>query len=741
MEEQIGNLAPKKIRKGKSKPALFISVGILVAAICMIVASVICLPRDKIIKTKGGNVVEVIAFENGGLLYAASDGTVAVMNEKRNVEKVYNIVSAVGERVGFGKGILRKFYKDADSDNYWGLISVTDGESSTWLFKATENGENFIIDDAVIFTGDADSVNFLERGGYLFALCSGQQIASLTRFSVNDLSAPTLGTKLYKCSQDDDDKIKLEAIKMAVGVDCMDSDGEYIYVLYDGGFLRISFDFSTEIYDESKGRSYLVDNIDTSKYFYFNLDGVSSRGGAFVEESGKFFVVAQDEYIHTFDVSEINYLEVGETMECSRVRGAYLQSTPAAHKSVFYDKRTKKAYILHESSKDVTRADLKTGKTELTASVKFDISRIVQGKSANDLYYLYTDKYETGASGRNILGFTDILRKLTEKTFKELLTTGICVGLVALTVVIILTVIVVGHKQEQAVKIVKKIFRQKFIYLAMLPSLILLVIFCYYEAIASIRLSFYDYTLENPSMIWNNFANYKEVFSSAKSGEAFGNMALFLAFDLFVAIGPPLLFAFFLSVMKLEKLSNAVRTLLFITGVVPSVAGMLIWKTGIYDTEYGALNFIIKSLGGKPVDFLGSTAYAKWSVLLMGFPFVGGYLIFYGGMMNIPSSYYEAAELEGIGIWKRLFYIDIPLIVPQLKYIFIMSFIHSLQNFARVFTTTSGYHGTATPIVIMYQNMLSHNYGLASAYATVIFVLLFFATFLNLRKQKRSLED
>ena len=96
---------------------------------------------------------------------------------------------------------------------------------------------------------------------------------------------------------------------------------------------------------------------------------------------------------------------------------------------------------------------------------------------------------------------------------------------------------------------------------------------------------------------------------------------------------------------------------------------MLIWKTGIYDTEYGALNFIIKSLGGKPIDFLGSTAYAKWSVLLMGFPFVGGYLIFYGGVMNIPSSYYEAAELEGIGIWKRLFYIDIPLIVPQLKYV------------------------------------------------------------------------
>ena len=96
MEEQIGNPAPKKIRKGKSKPALFISVGILVAAICMIVASVICLPRDKIIKTKGGNVVEVIAFENGGLLYAASDGTVFSSGEDFSQWLIKNkLISAV----------------------------------------------------------------------------------------------------------------------------------------------------------------------------------------------------------------------------------------------------------------------------------------------------------------------------------------------------------------------------------------------------------------------------------------------------------------------------------------------------------------------------------------------------------------------------------------------------------------------------------------------------------------------
>ena len=105
----------------------------------------------------------------------------------------------------------------------------------------------------------------------------------------------------------------------------------------------------------------------------------------------------------------------------------------------------------------------------------------------------------------------------------------------------------------------------------------MLILFCYYEAIASIGLSFFDYSVDNPTMIWNNFANYREVFFSKDSAQAFGNMVLFLVFDLITAIIPPLIFAFFLSVMKSERLSNGVRTLLFVANVVPSIAGMLIW--------------------------------------------------------------------------------------------------------------------------------------------------------------------
>ena len=58
----------------------------------------------------------------------------------------------------------------------------------------------------------------------------------------------------------------------------------------------------------------------------------------------------------------------------------------------------------------------------------------------------------------------------------------------------------------------------------MAPSLILLIMFCYYPAIASIGLSFFDYTKENPAFNWNNFENYKFVFTDPNMLAGFKNV-------------------------------------------------------------------------------------------------------------------------------------------------------------------------------------------------------------------------
>jgi ABC-type sugar transport system permease subunit len=221
----------------------------------------------------------------------------------------------------------------------------------------------------------------------------------------------------------------------------------------------------------------------------------------------------------------------------------------------------------------------------------------------------------------------------------------------------------------------------------------------------------------------------------------FGNMFLFLVADIVTALAPPLVFAFFLTVMRNKGYSQLVRTLLFIPGVIPGIAGMLIWREGIFSNSGGVLHMLLSLFTDDPHMFLTYPTTTRFEMLLIGFPYVGAYLIFYGGMMNISDSYYEAAELEGIGIWKRFFSIDLPLILPQIKYIFITNFIHSVQNFTRVDSVTDGLQGTMTPIKMIYDKINeSGAYGEASAYATLMFVFLFFATAINLRKKKQEVE-
>ena len=288
----------------------------------------------------------------------------------------------------------------------------------------------------------------------------------------------------------------------------------------------------------------------------------------------------------------------------------------------------------------------------------------------------------------------------------------------------------------------KDLKKNKRVYAALSFFIVLLFMFCYYEAIGAISMSFFDYTQAKPAWIWNNFANYIKILNDVDFWKSTLNMLFFLGFDLLLCIVPPLIFAFLLILIRNKTASNWIRSLMFIPGIIPSMATMLIWRTGIYG-DTGILNQILKLMSDnpaafEPVQFLGNINYSRWSLMMMGFPFVGGYLIFYGGMLNIPEEYHEAGRLEGLGIVKRFLLIDIPLIMPQIKYIFIMTFINSVQNYARTFILASS--GTKTPVELMYRAMMGGkaDYGMASAYATLIFIFLFAAVATNFKMQKKE---
>lgn len=278
----------------------------------------------------------------------------------------------------------------------------------------------------------------------------------------------------------------------------------------------------------------------------------------------------------------------------------------------------------------------------------------------------------------------------------------------------------------------------RLVYLSLIPTFVLLAIFYYFPIGFGFALSFTDY-LPGDHMYFVGFENFMRVVTNSIFLQSVGSMLIFLVADLLKALIPPILFAEAIFAVRSKRFSFWVRALLFIPGILPGVAGSLVWAQGIFgSSENGLVNAIIKLFvpSYADVNFFGSgNGLAIFSFIMFSFPWIGSYLIFYGAITGVPSSMYEAAKLDGCGWWKRIVRLDLPMILPQIKYIFITSFIASIQNYSTIYVVLGAEGPVYTPALLMYREIMTANYGTASAMSVFLFLFLAIATFLNFRMQ------
>ncbi len=506
-----------------------------------------------------------------------------------------------------------------------------------------------------------------------------------------------------------------EAVCSAEGFEWCDS--------YDGAYVTINKDYCS------------FESFSQSKY------GASVPFGVAFDSFNEVFYVAGVDKLYSLSPEVLGTLDyANEGLSDGNLQEVSLNSGGKNLNSispVVYNPYSKCLYVAYENSDIVSIVNVASGSPEIifTFSAGYNLQKQI-GDSQNKSYHFLS----ISAADKETYVYSLSPEKSAHGSlFKTLLIIFIAAFVVAAIVAAIAFYGYNSQKGAEKLKVIKTdLIKHKGVYLALVPFVVLICLFCYYEAIGSISFSFYEYTQEKPTRNWNNFNNYREILSDSAFWSQAKNMLFFLFFDILFAIVPPVLFAFMLTIMTNKGYSKLARTLLFIPGILPGVATMLIWKIGIFG-DSGVLNQLASSLFGvkEPIKFLANESISVWSLLLMGFPYVGTYLIFYGGMMNIPSSYYEAAELEGVSVARRLFQIDIPLIVSQLKYVFITTFINSVQNYSRTYMLGSA---ATTPAQKLYENTQRGNYGKASAYAVLIFIFLLAAMIINFRSQKKDLE-
>jgi ABC-type sugar transport system permease subunit len=231
---------------------------------------------------------------------------------------------------------------------------------------------------------------------------------------------------------------------------------------------------------------------------------------------------------------------------------------------------------------------------------------------------------------------------------------------------------------------------------------------------------------------------YLPVSFYPQTSRGMGLRAVIFIISLILVIAP-IFFAELIIAMRSKASQYWTRVALYLPGILPGVAGMLVWKDGILGHN-GLINSFLRvvGLGHLATPWLGTEQTAIWALIFIGFPFIGSYIIFYGALIGVPDSLFDAAKIDGCSWWRRIISIDIPLISPQIKYVFVVSFISSVQNFSLVYLTTMGGpgHATYTPILELYYNMTKfQQYGVAAAMGVFLFIVIFGATIMNLRIQ------
>lgn len=179
------------------------------------------------------------------------------------------------------------------------------------------------------------------------------------------------------------------------------------------------------------------------------------------------------------------------------------------------------------------------------------------------------------------------------------------------------------------------------------------------------------------------------------------------------------------------------KTLLMFPWAIPGYVSILIWKTGIFNTQFGLLNTWMNQLGLNSVNWLNDnvTAFSFCTILnlWLALPFM--IMIIDGALQSIDSSYYEAARVEGANRVRQHLSVTIPLIKPIIGPAVLITIFTTFKQFDIVYLLTMQ-EGSRTGsdigtiITYAYENaFITSNYGFSAAVSIIIFALLIILTF------------
>lgn len=253
------------------------------------------------------------------------------------------------------------------------------------------------------------------------------------------------------------------------------------------------------------------------------------------------------------------------------------------------------------------------------------------------------------------------------------------------------------------------------------PAILLLGLFLFWPIAYLLYLSFTTGSFTSTGIHWVGLRNYLRLVLNPDFWQVLGNTLYFTVATVIPSLVLPLGLAVLLN--QSVALRGFLRTAYFIPSITSLVAVGLGFRW-LFQTE-GPANQLLSSLGFEPIPWLGSTTWAMPVLILLsswkqlGFNMV----VFLAGLQAIPSSLYEAAELDGANKWQQFWYVTLPGLRSTLIFATITTAIFTLRSFEQVYVVTGGGPLNSTNLLVyyIYEEAFSlFDFGYAAAAATVL---------------------
>jgi multiple sugar transport system permease protein len=271
-----------------------------------------------------------------------------------------------------------------------------------------------------------------------------------------------------------------------------------------------------------------------------------------------------------------------------------------------------------------------------------------------------------------------------------------------------------------------------------LPTLLFFAVFKYGPMLWAIELSFNSYDMVSaPSFI--GLENYRSLMADPIFRETLINTFVYIAGStvLTTIIGLALALAINTGIPG----ARYCMTAMFLTNLMPIIAVCLVWRFLLH--PYGLVNQLLQPFGFGRIDWLTSSSTAMPAIIMVTVWRFAPYfmVIFLAALLALPEDYYEAAELDGAGAIRRFIHITLPLLMPTIFFVVVVSALLCARIFLMPYLITGGGPGNATRVLSMliYETGFSYlKMGQAAAISVVLFTIMMVFTALQIRLFARS---